>query len=182
MCKPMYRTSRHRHWGRQTASVPKGFVKYHVLRLLKDRPMSGSEIMKEISDQTDGRYRPSPGSIYPLLSWLTEERFAHLDSEESGIKKYALTEEGEKLLEDIRVKREKRRDAYPMWGPWSHWGAPFTKDAKPLFESARGLFVSGRKLLDSMKDDFSQEVLDEAVKIIQEASEKLDALAERKSA
>jgi DNA-binding PadR family transcriptional regulator len=182
MHRSMYRKRPHGHWGRQTASVPKGFVKYHVLRLLKDKPLSGSELMKEIEDQSDGRYKPSPGSIYPLLSWLSEEGYARLDSEESGIKKYTLTEDGEKLLEEIKQKREKRRGGRPpMWGPWAHWGSPFAKEAEPLMKSARGLFKAGWKLMESMQDNVSQDIIDEAVKIVQEASEKLDALAERKS-
>jgi len=44
--------------------VPKGFLRYQVLRLLKEKPMSGSEIMSEIEEETDGNWRPSPGSIY----------------------------------------------------------------------------------------------------------------------
>ncbi|MBS7627233.1 PadR family transcriptional regulator, partial [Candidatus Bathyarchaeota archaeon] len=56
-----------RHWLRHTAMVPKGFLRYKVLKLLKEKPMAGSEIMGVIEEQTGGYWRPSPGSIYPLL-------------------------------------------------------------------------------------------------------------------
>ncbi|RLI42575.1 hypothetical protein DRO59_03770 [Candidatus Bathyarchaeota archaeon] len=52
-----------RHWIRHTASVPKGFLRYYVLKMLKEKPMSGSEIMREIERETGGRWKPSPGSV-----------------------------------------------------------------------------------------------------------------------
>ena len=43
-----------RHWMRHIAAVPKGFLRYELLRLLSEKPMSGSEIMTEIEKRTDG--------------------------------------------------------------------------------------------------------------------------------
>jgi DNA-binding PadR family transcriptional regulator len=36
--------------------------------------MNGAEIMEEMDRMTMGWWRPSPGSIYPLLDQLTEEK------------------------------------------------------------------------------------------------------------
>jgi DNA-binding PadR family transcriptional regulator len=38
------------------AMVPKGFLRYQVLKLLNEKPMSGSELMSEIEKQTEGRW------------------------------------------------------------------------------------------------------------------------------
>ncbi len=82
-----------RHWMKHMAMVPKGFLRYKVLRLLDEKPMSGSEIMVEIERQTEGRWKPSPGSIYPLLSWLQDKGYIKEAAEqEAGIKRYALTD------------------------------------------------------------------------------------------
>ena len=37
--------------------------------------MSGSEIMEELEKRTGGRWKPSPGSVYPLLAWLLESGY-----------------------------------------------------------------------------------------------------------
>jgi DNA-binding PadR family transcriptional regulator len=58
---------------RHTAAVPKGFLRYELLRLLNEKPMSGSEIMTEIEKSTNGYWKPSPGSTYPLLAWLQDK-------------------------------------------------------------------------------------------------------------
>lgn len=45
-----------------------------VLQLLERGPMNGAEIMEEMDRMTLGWWRPSPGSIYPLLDQLSEEK------------------------------------------------------------------------------------------------------------
>ena len=50
-----------------------GGMRYYVLWLLTNGPMKGSEIMDQIQKETMGWWRPSPGTIYPLLSNLEKE-------------------------------------------------------------------------------------------------------------
>ncbi|MGA7476578.1 MAG: PadR family transcriptional regulator [Thermoplasmata archaeon] len=45
-----------------------------VLQLLERGPMNGAEIMEEMDRMSMGWWRPSPGSIYPLLDQLTVEK------------------------------------------------------------------------------------------------------------
>lgn len=45
-------------------------LKAIVLDLLSESPLRGSEIMSLMEQRTLGRWKPSPGSIYPLLSDL----------------------------------------------------------------------------------------------------------------
>jgi hypothetical protein len=44
-----------RHWMRHTAMVPKGFLRFCVLKLLSEKPMAGSETMQEIENTRRGR-------------------------------------------------------------------------------------------------------------------------------
>src|SRR4029450_4254861 len=44
-----------------------------VLGLLAERPMHGSEIIQQIEERSGGRWRPSPGSVYPTLQMLAGE-------------------------------------------------------------------------------------------------------------
>jgi len=52
-----------------------GLLPLLTLHLLCLKEMFGSEIMAEIENRTDKTWSPNPGSIYPLLKELEEEKF-----------------------------------------------------------------------------------------------------------
>ncbi len=58
--------------GGSTGRRPRG-LRIWVLRLVGNRPRNGAEIIQDMEAMTHGWWRPSPGSIYPLLEQLTEE-------------------------------------------------------------------------------------------------------------
>lgn len=60
-----------------------------VLSFLGSGPKNGVEIMDEVEGMTHGRWRPSPGSVYPILERLTAEGF--IRRREDG--RYELTEQ-----------------------------------------------------------------------------------------
>ena len=101
----------HRFWRRRSVGIPKGFLTYGVLGCLSRQPMSGSEITDEIEEKT--MWRPSPGSIYPLLAKLREEGSIELvESEEPGLKRFALTERGKEVFEEHKKRRDIFRKKY----------------------------------------------------------------------
>jgi len=59
-----------------------------VLHLLERGPMNGAEVMEQMDRMTMGWWRPSPGSIYPLLEQLEQEKVIQKDP--NG--RYSLTE------------------------------------------------------------------------------------------
>lgn len=78
-----------------------------VLYVLRSRPLSGYEILKELSRLSAGRYVPSPGTLYPLLSYLESEGLITAREVYVGRRRkkiYELTPRGEeelaKLLDD----------------------------------------------------------------------------------
>lgn len=50
-----------------------GGLRYAILYLLRDSPQNGAEIMEKIENMSMGWWRPSPGSIYPMLNSMVEE-------------------------------------------------------------------------------------------------------------
>lgn len=99
---------RHPHRTRQRIGIPKGILRHVVMLLLNQRPMSGSELMEEIEEYTD--WKPSPGSIYPLLAQLQEEKIIQPHSNgDLNLKRFNLTKKGTKLLEDIMYHDEHYR-------------------------------------------------------------------------
>ena len=82
-----------RHW------FESGDMKYVILRLLKDKPRHGYEVMKELEERMHGCYSPSPGTVYPTLQWLEDEGLVRA-SDVDGKKVYEITEAGRKFLEE----------------------------------------------------------------------------------
>jgi DNA-binding PadR family transcriptional regulator len=64
--------------------------------------MHGYELMTELEARSSGRWRPSPGSIYPALTRMQEEELVTAD--ESGDKKvFSLTDRGREAREALDV-------------------------------------------------------------------------------
>ena len=64
-----------------------------LLAALLDGPAHGYELMRRLEEQAGGRWRPSPGSVYPLLQLLEDEGFAQ-GADQDGRRVYELTEAG----------------------------------------------------------------------------------------
>jgi DNA-binding PadR family transcriptional regulator len=76
-----------------------GDMKYVILKLLKDKPRHGYEVMKALEEQTRGCYKPSPGTVYPTLQWLEDEGLVGCE-EQDGKKIYSITDEGLAFLDE----------------------------------------------------------------------------------
>jgi DNA-binding PadR family transcriptional regulator len=183
MCSDHPPFPRFRHWMRHMASVPKGFLRYTVLRLLKDQAMSGSEIMNAIEEQTHKRWRPSPGSVYPLLAWFRERGYTQdVESQEPGIKRYKLTTEGAAFLEQLGNKRRELRQRFGLFAPPfmesidANHGAPHTSG---FIEAGQQLIRSSWLVLDRLRDRYSEEVAKKAATVLKTAAQQLDEIADQ---
>ncbi len=64
-------------WGRRHLRMSfgqKGWLRPMVLNILEKGPMNGVEIMNKIGEMSHGWWKPSPGSVYPLLQTLSDEK------------------------------------------------------------------------------------------------------------
>jgi DNA-binding PadR family transcriptional regulator len=69
-----------------------------ILALLAEEPSHGYELIKALEERSGGFYSPSPGMIYPALTYL--EEIGHATVEASGTKKlYRISDEGRAFLE-----------------------------------------------------------------------------------
>jgi DNA-binding PadR family transcriptional regulator len=72
-----------------------------ILALLAEKPVHGYEIIKSLSERSSGFYSPSPGMVYPALTYLEEIGFASVEAD--GTRKlYQITEAGRGHLEESR--------------------------------------------------------------------------------
>jgi DNA-binding PadR family transcriptional regulator len=77
----------------------RGDIKFLLLETLAEGPMHGYQVIQRLSERHEGRYRPSPGSVYPTLQMLEEGGF--LQGEVSdGKRVFTITESGRRLLEE----------------------------------------------------------------------------------
>jgi DNA-binding PadR family transcriptional regulator len=80
------------------------FLKFIVLKIIRDSPTHGYEIIKKIEVRSAGRWTPSAGSIYPILEDL--EKNGIIQSEEIERKKvYAITPKGELAFNRMTDKK-----------------------------------------------------------------------------
>ncbi len=172
-----------RRWLRHTASVPKGFLKYGVVKLLKEKPMSGSEIMDTIKRGTDGRWEPSPGSVYPLLSRLQENGYTEeVPTEESGIKRYRLTEKGEKLFEEHAEFKERLQRKLEFLAPpiiSAFWLSAHPQKLRPIRKSERRFVTSLFKLRRTLEKNFTESAIEEVAAFLDNTAEKIQELTKR---
>jgi DNA-binding PadR family transcriptional regulator len=73
-----------------------------LLALLAEQPRHGYELIKELEDRSHGFYGPSPGMIYPALTYLEEVGFATVEAE-ANKKLYRISEAGQAFLAENRA-------------------------------------------------------------------------------
>lgn len=84
--------------GRKLASTD---LQLLILGLLAEKPRHGYEIIKALDERSKGFYVPSPGMVYPALTYL--EEIGHATVAAEGTRKlYHITDAGKEHLENNR--------------------------------------------------------------------------------
>lgn len=84
--------------------IRRSFLKYIVLKIIKDKPTHGYDIIKRVELLSNGRWTPSAGSIYPILEGLESKGFIQSEGIERR-KVYTITPKGVAGLD--RMTQEK---------------------------------------------------------------------------
>jgi DNA-binding PadR family transcriptional regulator len=86
-----------------------------ILVLLSEKPRHGYEIIKAIEEHCSGIYTPSPGVVYPALTFLEETGFAV--SETEGTKKlYRIADPGAEHLAKHRAEADEMLEQLARFG------------------------------------------------------------------
>jgi DNA-binding PadR family transcriptional regulator len=99
------------HAGRILAQ---GDLRLIALALIAEQPRHGYEIIKLVEEKTAGWYSPSPGIVYPTLTYLEDVGYVTVETEGSK-KLYTITDEGRDYLEANRALTDavlERLDAF----------------------------------------------------------------------
>lgn len=163
----------------------KGFVKFVVLLMMNKESVYGNKISKEISENTNGAWRPSFGSIYPALQALVSENLAERYRENHRVM-YKITEDGKIFL---KKTTEKHASSFPIRRFFGKmWMDVFNPEDKGQFllSSVQNTVSSLNSVIEDyeneMKDPKNYELflrsleieLEKGLQIITNAKNKLD--------
>ena len=88
--------------GMRGRKLGSGELQIVLLALLADRSSHGYELIKALDERSSGFYSPSPGMVYPALTYLEEVGYASVEPD--GAKKlYSITDAGREYLEKNRA-------------------------------------------------------------------------------
>ena len=150
----------------------RGIFKGVVLYLLRSRPLSGYEMLKELSRLSSGRYAPSPGTLYPLLSYLEAEGLIEARETYVGRRRkkiYAITEQGLEYLEKLMEDDEFRELVKALEGGG---------EGGNLLVAIRDELVYIDEVIDEVEGD-DAEVLREVLILLRRLEEKVSARLRR---
>jgi DNA-binding PadR family transcriptional regulator len=88
-------------WMRAKRMLAQGDLRLIALALIAEAPRHGYEIIKLLEEKTADWYSPSPGIIYPTLTYLEEAGYVTASAEGSK-KLYTITQEGSAYLKANR--------------------------------------------------------------------------------
>src|SRR5947209_8276673 len=132
----------------------RGDVRLGLLLLLAEEPRNGYQLMEAIEDRTAGRWRPSPGSVYPTLAQLEDEGLIR-STERDGAKVFELTEAGSQKVAE-------RGDAPAPWDEAAAPGDEARQDLRSVIHQVMHAVHEVTRVGDEAQIDRARKVLAEA--------------------
>jgi DNA-binding PadR family transcriptional regulator len=141
--------------GRRGPRARRGDVREALLVLLGEEPRNGYQLMQEIERRSDGAWRPSPGSIYPVLAQLEDEGLIRA-GERADQRVHELTDAGRAWL------AERAEDAR---APWDTVKEDVGQGPRQLMRLVREVATAAAQVVhagDEVQVDQAKEVLSSA--------------------
>ncbi len=95
----------------------RGDIRIALLAALSNGPGHGYELIKRLEERTGGRWRPSPGSVYPTLQLLEDADFVTANQQDDK-RVFAITEAGQ-----MELARLVEQSGMPPWADAEGMGA-----------------------------------------------------------
>ena len=145
--------------------------------------MSGAEIVEKIERETDGRWKPSPGSIYPLLALLKDKGYTNESPiGESGMKKYVLSDKGNSFFEEQVKFGQKFMEKLEFLAPILVGGFHFGINHGYMCDvrgSAKRVVKTFLDLRTAIKDNLTRQDAEEISEILNDCAKKLEKITRR---
>jgi len=147
-------------WGGGRGRMRRGDIRTAILVALQDGPAHGYEIIGRLEERSGGVWRPSPGSVYPTLQMLEDERLV-TSADTEGTRTYELTDAGRTAGDEAAASR-------PGRAPWER-GDEGDERVRDL-RLAIGQTFAAAKAVAKAGD---AEQIERSVKIVQRARKEL---------
>lgn len=167
-----------------------GDLRLIALLLIEEQPRHGYDIIRALEERTSGAYSPSPGVVYPTLTYLEEAGYA-TSATEGSKKVFSITEAGNAHLAENRAAVAHLLDHLERFGrkmararEWFDWR---DQDERPdrreneLPEGLRRLKGVRRRLRASLAEalDAEAETRAKAIEILEQTADALEELFRR---
>jgi DNA-binding PadR family transcriptional regulator len=143
---------------RMVFSVPRGFIEMHILRILQT-PHHGYEMIKRL-EQECTYWKPSPGSVYPILRKLKKSGLI-AETDSGNRKVYRLTQSGRKRIKKFdsykNEIKEKMTALFRMMGEDAN--AADARKGFELFEKIRK-DPAKRKKASRLREEFRRKMME----------------------
>lgn len=113
-----------------------GDVRAAALLLLSEQPQHGYQLIQEIGERSAGAWKPSPGSIYPVLQQLEDEGLISFERVD-GRKTATLTDDGSAYVQDNRAQ---------LGTPWETAAGDETDEMRELAASLKGMIGAWKQV------------------------------------
>lgn len=85
--------------------IRRGHLRFYILKLLRTEEFTGYGLMKRIKEET-GFWKPSTGSLYPLLDAMKQQGLITETEEPGGGKRWTITPKGRSIYSEATVAKE----------------------------------------------------------------------------
>lgn len=167
-----------------------GDLRLIALSLIEKAPRHGYDIIKALEELSSGIYSPSPGVVYPTLTFLEEAGYA-ASTTEGNKKVFAITDAGRQHLEENREVVDGVLEQIERFGEkmakareWFNWAddAPVGRGRREERHATRHEFHAIRRRVRAALADIVDAPADtqkKALAILTRAAEELAELTRR---
>ena len=146
-----------------------GELRLVLLKLIADEPRHGYDLIRAIEELTHGDYAPSPGVVYPTLTLLGDMGLIEEQASEGARKKFAVTDEGRKHLE------ENAEEVEALIGRLEEHGSSRRKSSRPELGRAVGNLMAALRNRVA-HEGWNEALLNEVTDILDDAAKRIERL------
>jgi len=155
--------------GRRRRLFDQAELQVLLLSLIGEEPRHGYDLIREIEAQSNGEYAPSPGIVYPALTYMEESGLIEVLTDETSRKSYGLTDQGR-----ARLSGEAEQIAALRQRLTSLAAARERIDPAPVRRAMHNLKAAVLNRLS--QNDVSREVGFQVAEVIDEAARKIERI------
>ena len=148
----------HSRGGHGRHRARRGAIINSVLTLVAERPMHGYELITELGERSNGKWRPSPGTMYPALKRM-EAKGLIVGDEVDGKRQFSLTDEGREMLDVFTEFNEQTNEGA---APWDDHGTGQRGDLRSKVSELTGQVRQIGRFGSAEQAERAAEVLDDA--------------------